>query len=728
MRYLMQGVCWWVLAGWLVFASKSADAATVQGRVVDSTGRPVAGAEVCLWQKLPQADGQGVSTQPVKFADGDALVTDAEGRFVTPDVLVGEAFARVVAEAAGMLAGRSGWLEIGKDASVAAPDIVLKRLRAISGKVVDGRGRPVAVVTVFNTGDGHERVETMSQDDGTFQLTGVPEGPVFLFAEKPGYRFTGLRVSAAEGAPVFTLATVDEPAEPIATLPPLVSDEEKAEICRQMLDPWLDEVARSGVDVRTPLLTLADLDPVEAYNRAGEMHFAKASDRTLFQHVLLNKCIERRALPWDELRTLIESTEDRSWLASFYVLAARQVGDTQDALRRDWLAAALLDARRITESAQRAQMLALVAAGLSDTGDEHGAAQIMSEAEKIAEQLPPARTFGSVFYFLAYHLAKRDPARAQTWLDKIKDDNAYTIEAGQVAARLVPEHPAAAEEVWNRASGRADGERRPGQLPLRSIQMADFCYGMAGVDLVRAERLAREGEPFRVRGLGAAALRLAESDPAAARKLLQGIVRDELPRATADAEFKPFEYLLAAPITAAWILPIAERIDPQLGRECFWRSLALRPPRPRRDKLDDEVASIDIALTMMLGRYDREVARELLAPLVARLPELAQCGSAGLESRHAPFVYLPAGTEVSKILVAALYIDARWSAELFRGLSEGESTSERRFHAQVRGEYVPTLARHAHQRWGAKGRFSPFTANYWTPNDESTSRVSTQAK
>lgn len=68
-------------------------AAVLTGRVVGSTGEPVAGAEVRIWQRLPARDGPGVSDQLVRFDDGDALVTDGEGRFTSPDVLVGEAMA-----------------------------------------------------------------------------------------------------------------------------------------------------------------------------------------------------------------------------------------------------------------------------------------------------------------------------------------------------------------------------------------------------------------------------------------------------------------------------------------------------------------------------------------------------------------------------------------------------------------------------------------------------------
>src|SRR5215469_8779703 len=221
------------------------EAAVIQGRVVDSTGKPIAGAEVRIWQKLPAPDRQGISDQQTKFDGRDLLVTDDEGRFATPDVLVEEAFARIVVEADGMFASRSGWIEVGKEATATAPDFVLKRPTAVVGKVVDRRGQPVAGVTVFNSGDGHERVEATTGANGKFFLNGVPEGALFLFAEKPAYRFTGMCLPADKRDAAFTLATVDEPAEPVATLPPKLSDEEQMALARKVLDSWFEEVTKS---------------------------------------------------------------------------------------------------------------------------------------------------------------------------------------------------------------------------------------------------------------------------------------------------------------------------------------------------------------------------------------------------------------------------------------------------------------------------------------------------
>lgn len=250
----------WLAVSCFLMAPGSLAAATIEGRVVDSAGEPVAGAEVRIW-RLPD--------QPVKFDGSDALLTDAEGRFVSPDVLARGATAQIVAGAPGMLAGRSGLTSIVKDAvAIRLPDITLKGLRLVTGRVVDRRDQPVDGATVFNSGDGHERAEARSKGGGKFVLSDVPEGGVFLFAEKPGYRFTGVRLPAGRAEATLVLTSLDEPAEPKATLPPLLSSDEEYALARAVLDPWLELLAKSGTERQRKIgyTCLAGIDGLEAFN------------------------------------------------------------------------------------------------------------------------------------------------------------------------------------------------------------------------------------------------------------------------------------------------------------------------------------------------------------------------------------------------------------------------------------------------------------------------------
>jgi hypothetical protein len=177
---------------------------------------------------------------------------------------------------------RSGWIKIAEDAAEAeAPDITLKRLRIIIGRVLDRRGQPVDGATVFNSGDGHERIEARSKGGGKFLLTDVPEGGVFLFAEKPGYRFTGMRLPPDEAQATLVLTALDEPADPKPTLPPLLTADEEYALARSVLDPWLERLAKSGTpDQRIRgFSSLIQINGQEAFHRSRRRRLRPGSYR-----------------------------------------------------------------------------------------------------------------------------------------------------------------------------------------------------------------------------------------------------------------------------------------------------------------------------------------------------------------------------------------------------------------------------------------------------------------
>jgi hypothetical protein len=705
---IIYGAC---IAG-LCFRACLAVAAGVQGRVVDSAGQPVAEAEVRIWQNLPDADGWVVPIVPLNFGDDDVLHTDDQGQFTSPDVLIPGTFSKIVVEATGFLSGRSGWIEIRKDAAVTTNDIVLRPLRTVFGRVIDRQNRPVADARVFDPSDGHKLVETKTDATGKFRLVGVPEGDVFLFAEKPGYRFTGIHLHAEQSAAAVVLATREESVEPLATLPPMLSGDEEAALARQAFDRWFDQIEKSGGNPFRALRALADLDPIGAQNRVRGMRIAE-EDRIRLEGQIVHKCIKRRVLSWDELRPLIEGL-DGAWIAGAYLAAARQMDRSEEPRRQECLALALRQARLREKPAV---LLAGIAAELFNDGDEKRAGEIMSEAEQFADQLPPGEQESQpVFHRLALDFAQHDPARALAWQQNIEDEFSYIMFGGTLAVQFVSDHPDAAEEMWNRTRRRL---RYAGAYHLgeRGIQLADLCYRMANVDRQRAERIARQEElkPLRVRALAAIALQLNKAEPAAAQDLLRAIVRDELPRPDVAGDGQPVgSNWSTPPLTMTWLLPIAEQIDPQLGRECFWQALALRAHRPRRDKLDDEDAEADIRLAMMLSRYDRGVARALVAALAARLPEFSRPTMTTLKSRSADALATHCRNLERTIVAAAAHIDPLWACELYRGLPQEEALSLRGF--QVVEALAITLTQRGIDRWHHEGGFiSAFSANYWKP-------------
>ena len=63
---------------------------------------------------------------------------------------------------------------------------------------------------------------------------------------------------------------------------------------------------------------------------------------------------------------------------------------------------------------------------------------------------------------------------------------------------------------------------------------------------------------------------------------------------------------------AAALLPVAERVDPRLVPELFWRAASLHAPRPVAEARSDAV------FALLMARYDRAVALAFFEPLAAR--------------------------------------------------------------------------------------------------------------
>ncbi len=72
-----------------------------------------------------------------------------------------------------------------------------------------------------------------------------------------------------------------------------------------------------------------------------------------------------------------------------------------------------------------------------------------------------------------------------------------------------------------------------------------------------------------------------------------------------------------AAVVAAALLPVAERIDPALVPEFFWRAASFRTPSPSRVV---RPVPPEAALALLLARYDRDAAMVLLAPVLDRGP------------------------------------------------------------------------------------------------------------
>jgi hypothetical protein len=161
--------------------------APLAGRVVDSRGLPVAGAEVF-------ALGPDEARVPrLRYLAGvePAATTSADGAFLVADRRPGERL--------DVAARRTGYIE-GRAAGVVVPNVepvvvALREASDIRGRVVDERGEPVGGAQVFCTierdvgGYGFSATSgpVSTADDGRFEIGDVEPGTVRLRARTAGH-------------------------------------------------------------------------------------------------------------------------------------------------------------------------------------------------------------------------------------------------------------------------------------------------------------------------------------------------------------------------------------------------------------------------------------------------------------------------------------------------------------------------------------------------------------
>lgn len=173
---------------------------TLEGRVVDERGRPVAGAKLGMIH-MRRSEGREEWDYPLWLSHQEPtreLVTGKDGvyRMTTHD-LTGEYYAYLDP---GTYRTLSGGVPSGADAVRRFSDlVVLTHHQAITGRVVDTRGRPVegaAVCWPFGR-PGHAAT---TDADGRFHLSGLPEGPINLVARhgKRAAAFARVRAGGSE--------------------------------------------------------------------------------------------------------------------------------------------------------------------------------------------------------------------------------------------------------------------------------------------------------------------------------------------------------------------------------------------------------------------------------------------------------------------------------------------------------------------------------------------------
>jgi hypothetical protein len=627
---------------------------SLDGRVIDATGRPVDGARVRVWGDQTDRDQNEPPSVGALVLDGrDYLIADADGRFRTPRWLRSDLAYTLDVEAPGMVPVKTEAIvpQLWKTTHFA--DVVLHpapRLRAIVGQVVDSAGHPLAGAAVWQSGDGPRRTQTITNADGRFVLHGAYDGPAYIFARQDGYRMRGVRAAAASDTCEIVLLRGSEPCPAMTTRPPLVPLEERRRLGMSLLEPMLP-ILREPVfksEHFRILSALVEADP----NKALEISDNVLTNPQLIAQVRSAAALALLEIDFDESLAaiaLVSQTWQRAqaYLNAWDRLTDKPRGDTDRLLHE-----ALLAARAEADAAHKLELLGQIGDRWFDLGERERGTTLLREGQALALQLPsPSKgvDFTEAMHFRAMFagpLARIDGPAAIALTEGFEKPRRDLYHAA--AARGLAEHDA------------AEAERMLNLLELPSLR---FVYGlavfhrMAAIDPDRAVRLAR-GYPYASQqgyALGIIAHRLADTNRAAATRLM-----DEAYVALEGdpAAIQKYDGSQSAATRAAGLLPVAEKIDPRLVEGFFWRAMAMRLPRRLKSGADHEYDHDVASFAALVARYDPAVARDLIEPFAGRLRELAAEASSS-SSRIADWVFM-----------ALAVSDARWAYELVQSLPD----------------------------------------------------------
>jgi hypothetical protein len=501
------------------------------------------------------------------------------------------------------------------------PDIVLPGIRTVTGQVIDRQGQPVAGVRVLQSGDGPLRTEAMTDNDGQFRLPGVIEGPAFVFASKDGFRFDVQTIEFKPAPIKLTLTHNDEPAARFykALDSPLAVEEEKA-LARRLFLPYAERVLARG-SLAQKYRVVADavhIDPAAVQEKLDTIKFIDP-DYLSITRTCLVEALASDSL--DEALAQAEVCTSADTRANCYLQICDVQPDLDKSRVRELIDQALSNARAVKSPEERLGFYGRIADKLIDLGEKERARKLVGEAEELAGPTVKGNKGGFSLGTVAEALARFDLPAALKMLDDLaqqvrksdKSDRTYVFVRfyGTIARKLAADAPADAERLLEK---------------IRALEPANaahyavaVCSKMAPKDLARARRIAEmmfragssELKPY---ALGLIAQKLAATDGAGAVELLE-TAYNELDHL---AERGRTSNIYGNAMIASGLLPIVEQVAPQRLPEFLARTLSLREPW-----LDsgngvyraDEIA----ALTMMIARYDRDLAASLLRPQIEQL-------------------------------------------------------------------------------------------------------------
>jgi RNA polymerase sigma factor (sigma-70 family) len=583
--------------------------ASVSVRLIDRVGKPVAGVGLTLYEHMYDANGQLQSGQYVPLG-----VTDKNGSLKKSHLIGKGNDYRILVHPDGVAVAGGETIKSTGNKPVDFGAVAVDRLREIQGKILDVDGNPVVGATVLNWGNASPLTSATAGRDGTFRLGGVAQGEVHLFVEGRGFRYHHEALKPGAGPISVRLRRRDaSPVRVLSKLGPAMPRAEAATLARRILGPYADQVlaGNDGDKQARVLEALAYIDPEDSWAKIldGEKTWNRDAAKLAVFRSFLSTSLE-------DATAVIPLIKSPFWrLHSVRELIDSLPSDEIDR-KKAMILGGLSESRNLNDVSLRDGFLSQFARRLADLGEKEGALRVVKELQSPINKDGGADVQLGGSKRLAAVLGRVDPKAAVALIPDKGEERARNDLIGTIAVAVADSDPSAAEKLI-------------GQFTHDSSEVFSVhtCRRMALVDLARARRMAAKIKSDCLRGYayGLMADAIGTRERAATRSLL-----DDSFRAFADAAASDMGGVWSregAAVMAASLLPVVERIDPDRLEEFFWRSLSLRwLPRSVNDlcRTTPDTSSVDAmrqtaALALYLARYDRDVARDVLDPVVKEL-------------------------------------------------------------------------------------------------------------
>ncbi len=600
----------------------SSGSVSLSGRVVDAMGHRVAGARAHIRVQHRYPGGQVRGNDMVEIRGAYVIKTNDTGWFRTPPILDPDLEYAALAEADGFEPARTGWVA---GTAGTFPELVLRpeardRPAAVDGSVADRAGRPVSGAAVWTTNDAGTPIRSSTDARGRFRLEKIPPRRSFLFVEAAGFRFSGRVVDPAAGPVSITLTRSDErPAATMSTLPPARPRAEERALANRLIRPYAERAVKEG-DESTRLRSLEILalsDPA----RVLEIVETGIMGNPWYNDYLRRDCA--RALREDShaggTRRWSRRCRPPSGGARGHLDACDAMPPADRKARVEQVDQGVFSSAGDRKSGDhRVQALGQVAEHYLDLGEVEKGKKLLRLTRSAAVALPKEGWGGYARGSFAEELAQVDAAAAIELIEGVGENPIPDRHRINMVKELAGRDPARAEALLATLK----------QPDILARNLPGLCYAMARKDPERARRIAdrdlgkgpnAQALPFaRSYALGMIALALADSDKPRASRFLGEAFAALNPLAAEGRRGSGGLEIQDAAIVAAAMVPVAERIDPALVSEFFWRAASFRSTsRPRMD----QAGLPDAALALLLARYDRDAAMVLLAPVLDRGPD-----------------------------------------------------------------------------------------------------------